>query len=269
MKFGVVMAMIAVASMSPASARPSKLKIVASVPVESRFRKPGEPRASTVRVDRPGTSRSLATKPKPARVKPRRRDDQSMNVIVQAHRETHDIDSRVSLRSESRPYVPRLTTNNLSIELAGRGGLYSLDYDRQLGRSVSMGVGFSYLSMRLNVDDYAAVNATLITVPFYGNFYFNSNPHHRIMGTGGVTIVSAKAEASAGVPLTPEAKEMVIEFVSDLDLSANASVVLPMPVAGGGYEYKSSGGLLVRAAFYALYVGEVRPWAGLAFGGHF
>ncbi|MEK7356716.1 MAG: hypothetical protein AAB250_09715 [Bdellovibrionota bacterium] len=279
----LMIGVLAVAFTLPVVAAPrkSKLKLVTAVSIEHRFRKPGEARVAVLPKKKVVGRQVVAAK---------RRRAEPMEITVQAHRrepiapreqraerqqqpksimaETSSF--RTTMPSRSMPtYVSRMTKNNLSIEMLGKGGLYSLDYDRQLGRSVSMGLGFSYTSLRLGADEYAGVNATLITVPLYGNFYFNSDAHHRFLGTGGVTIVSAKAEATVGAQLSPEAKEIATMFVQDLDLSLNASVVVPMPVGGAGYEYKSSGGFLARASLYVVYVGEIQPWAGVALGSHF
>ncbi|MES2962505.1 MAG: hypothetical protein V4760_01355 [Bdellovibrionota bacterium] len=268
-KFAVI-GMLAVAFIFPsiASARKSKLRIVSDASVEHRFRKPGAPRVRALKRKAPAV-RSPAKRARPS-VTP---VEGPVEITIQAHRRaplSPVVQESMSTSFRSMPVAgSRLTKNNLSIEMLGRGGLYSLDYDRQLGRDVSMGLGFSNASLRMNADAYAAVNATLITVPIYGNFYFNDHRKHRFLGTGGVTIVSAKAEASVGVELAPEAKEVALSFVNDLDLSTNASVVLPMPVGGAGYEYKSTGGFLARASVYVVYVGSIQPWAGLALGSHF
>jgi len=159
--------------------------------------------------------------------------------------------------------------NFLSFETAGRGGLYSFDYDRELGRTTNMGIGFSYVTAAVEAEPFTSVNLTLLTIPVYGMVYLNENSHHRFFGSSGITIVYAKAQAALAADLPAEATDIVQKFFSDLHLTANAEVIVPMPVTGAGYEFRSSGGTLIRGALYAIYIGRVQPWFGISAGSSF
>lgn len=135
--------------------------------------------------------------------------------------------------STSRP-------NALSIELLGRGALYSIDYDRSVSSSVGLGFGFSYFGASDQGITFSAA-----VVPFYVNFYFAPGPS-RVFISGGADFVYVSAN------------------VQDY-LGFSATGVLG--TAGVGYEYRGDGGFLFRLAPYVLIgAGGTQVWGGVSFG---
>jgi hypothetical protein len=130
-----------------------------------------------------------------------------------------------------RPHV-------ISVELGGRGLLYSVNYDYAVDNAISIGAGLSYIG-----DSFSS----LITVPVYGNYYFMSESEHRPFLTAGVDIL-----------------------VGSVDLGviggsfSGAAVTL-----GGGYEYRGDSGFVFRAAPYIFVAGGVGLTGGISFGGSF
>ncbi len=151
--------------------------------------------------------------------------------------------------SEQRP-------NALSIELAGRGILYSLNYDRSLGSTVSLGAGFSAISAGAQVA-MVDVKITVLTFPVFVNFYPIGN-NHRPFLTGGITFVSLSIDGDLN------------EVDENLPTIKNgARGFFPLPILGAGYEYKSDGGFLFRLSPYVTYLENVQLWGGLTLGGTF
>ncbi len=141
--------------------------------------------------------------------------------------------------------------NTLSVEVLGRGGLYSLNYDRSVSDSVSLGLGFSYLGAQAGPGQ-----ASLVVVPLYTNLYLFT-ASHRLFLTGALDFIHLSGSfntTSLGseIPLSP------------VDIAGRASFVLP--VFGGGYEFRGTGGLLFRLSAYFIPLSNV-PCIGCSFGG--
>lgn len=136
--------------------------------------------------------------------------------------------------------------NAISLETLGRGVLYSVNYDRSLGKSVSLGAGFSYYNFVAG-----PAHASLLVLPLYSNLYFLSDSHRPFI-TGGIDIVSISGK---------------VDELLDNQIKLSASGAVPM--LGGGYEFRGQGGFLFRAALYALVGPGILPWAGLSFGAAF
>jgi hypothetical protein len=88
--------------------------------------------------------------------------------------------------------------NFIGLEFAGRGVLYSLNYDRALGTNVVLGAGFSYMSAGL-----LGVKATAIAIPLYTNIYFSPDTHRSFL-TAGLTIISVSAKLEQEIKLGDE-----------------------------------------------------------------
>jgi len=133
----------------------------------------------------------------------------------------------------------------VSIELLGRGLLYSVNYDHLLSRNIAVGFGISYWS--LQSSSKGTFNAFFI--PIYGNYYLSTEPS-RLFLTGGLSLYSASIENSGtdkGVHVTQ---------------GSNAAGTI-----GLGYEFRGNGGFLFRAAPYVLFdASGAYPWAGISFG---
>jgi hypothetical protein len=138
--------------------------------------------------------------------------------------------------------------NALSLEAAGRGLLYSVNYDRSIGENASIGAGFGYLDFS-GVD----VSTKVMFVPAYLNVYLASN-HHRPFLTGGVTIIHIDGQVGGTV----------------LEDKFEASATTAMPMFGLGYEYRSDFGFLFRVSPYVMVTPlVVIPWAGVSLGATF
>jgi hypothetical protein len=129
--------------------------------------------------------------------------------------------------------------NALSIELLGRGLLYSFNYDRSLSEHFALGVGIAAYSASSNGS-----SASAVIIPVYGNYYFSPGPHRGFV-TAGVDIVSVSANLSGNT------------------IGAGGAA----PIIGGGYEYRGEGGFLFRFPAYILIGnGQSTVTIGLGFG---
>lgn len=258
---------------SAEASRPSKLKVTGENPGEGRFRQRGEPYSSNMK--RKVSKRVLVAQ---ADSREKNRDvvaegaktEMRSSPVAVPSRDFESIDgsSFTELRTSTRSLRRTYNKNNVSLELLGRGALYSVNYDRLLGRSVAMGVGFSYMNVSSGVGDFGNLDITIIMVPLYANYYMNSSMNHRVLGTAGVTIANARVTAGSNLATKANrASEAPLPF--DLDTSASASVTIPLPMAGLGYEYRSQGGFLARLTGYGVFYGSFQPWVGLGLGSHF
>lgn len=145
---------------------------------------------------------------------------------------TEEVDPALSL--------PMQRPNTISLELLGRGGLYSLNYDRTLSDKVAVGAGIS----RYNISAGGA-SAGAWMLPFYANYYFGKS-NHRAFVSAGPTLILASGDMGDG---------------SGLVTGSGLAGTL-----GGGYEYRADNGFLFRAAPY-VFVGNAKGvWIGLSAG---
>lgn len=160
--------------------------------------------------------------------------------------------SPAQLEASSASFDSELShPNGLSLELLGRGGFYSVDYDRMISNSVALGVGFSYLS--LNVYDFSSDNLFVsgFILPLYANFYFSPEPNH-IFLTAGMDVILAYGR------------------FSDSKVTNEGTGGGVIGTLGAGYEYRGRGGFLLRLTPYlVLAASRVYPSAGVSFGGTF
>ena len=184
-----------------------------------------------------------------------------------------------SKRKPRRASVAKAVPNGLSIELAGRGGAYSFNYDRAFGNRALLGVGLSYLSLTA-----VGNTAQLTTIPVYANYYVYNSGIHRPFLTGGVTILhlsvkseglefgasgSLNAQGNSDSELGSGGGDVNYGMKGFVDVGELGGGTIPVPVMGVGHEIRSRGGYLLRAAGYVLYVpvlNRVQPWAGLTLG---
>lgn len=129
--------------------------------------------------------------------------------------------------------------NAVSLEILGRGGLYSLNYDRMLTDDFALGAGFSSYSVSSGNS-----NAKALIFPIYGNYYFTGGPH-RWFATAGANVISASG---------------------NLDGDAQISGSGVAGTLGGGYEYRGDSGFLFRAAPYVFVGNASGLWLGLSLG---
>jgi hypothetical protein len=134
---------------------------------------------------------------------------------------------------------PELRRNAMSLELLGRGFLYSFDYDYMVNNDLAVGAGVSHYSISSGDS-----NASALIIPIYANYYFTSGKG-RFFATGGANLMFASGN---------------IGDDSKVGGSGVAGVI------GGGYEYRADNGFLFRAAPY-VFVGKASgAWLGLSLG---
>jgi hypothetical protein len=146
--------------------------------------------------------------------------------------------------------------NAVSVELAGRGIGWGINYDRSLNESFGVGIGYS--NYELTSHFYLAgtsitrrSNVTII--PFYGNFYFQ--PHrHRGFLSAGASLAKVDQEVGWGTH-----NRNALSF-------ADSGFI---PTIGGGYEFRAVSGFLFRASIYSFLARNTMVWPGLTFGGTF
>lgn len=129
--------------------------------------------------------------------------------------------------------------HGMSLELLGRGLLYSLNYDYLINDSLALGAGVANYSF-----SSGSASASAWIIPVYANYYLTGGKH-RWFATGGANVILASGTTGGDDRVTG---------------SGVAGVL------GGGYEYKSDGGFLFRAAPY-VFVGKASgAWLGVSFG---
>ncbi|HTL12250.1 MAG TPA: hypothetical protein VL588_07170 [Bdellovibrionota bacterium] len=127
--------------------------------------------------------------------------------------------------------------NTINLELLGRGGLYSLNFDHQFSEDFAFGGGASVLPV---------TGATIFFVPVYANYYF-SHGNSRFFATGGLDVVFFSGTASSGYGSFTGGG---VGFVF-----------------GPGFEYRGDGGFLFRITFPYITIGNsVGLTGGLTFG---
>lgn len=129
--------------------------------------------------------------------------------------------------------------NALSLELLGRGGLYSLNYDYLLRDDLALGAGLSTYSISAGGS-----NASAWIIPVYANYYITGQKH-RLFVTGGADVIMASGNLSS-------------------DAQFNGSGIAG--VFGGGYEYRGDSGFLFRAAPYVMVGKSSGAWVGFSLG---
>ncbi len=135
--------------------------------------------------------------------------------------------------------TPEYRRNGMSLELLGRGLLYSFNYDYLISDSVALGAGVANYSF-----SSGSSSASAWIIPIYANYYLTGG-RHRWFATGGANLILASGSTGGDDRVTG---------------SGVAGVV------GGGYEYRSDGGFLFRAAPY-VFVGKASgAWLGVSFG---
>jgi hypothetical protein len=138
--------------------------------------------------------------------------------------------------------------NAVSLELLGRGMLYSFTYDRVVNDDLVAGVGIGSTALRTLDDQDADVRTGLI--PIYVNYYF--------MREGG----SPFATLGANIVTNSSAANQLKSTYSGMEFGTRAVQV----TFGAGYESRSDAGFLFRVSVYGIYAKTVSPWAGLTLG---
>jgi hypothetical protein len=153
-------------------------------------------------------------------------------------------------------YPAQALTNNtrasnpsaLSLELGGRGLLYSLNFDRVLSDNLAAGFGIGTVTASLS--NLTATSQSSPILPVYFNFYFMQDAGSLYV-TGGADLLTSPSSVS-GLTSSPGG------------LGFSSSPILL--TLGLGYEFRSDAGYLVRAAAYGVYGSSLVPWGGISFG---
>ncbi len=145
----------------------------------------------------------------------------------------------------------RTAKNSLYVELLGNGGLYSLNYERNLTDDVTARLGFSYLSLSASASDDSA-SVTFMSFPLMANYLLGGGNHHLELGAG-ATVLYASGEVESGGSRSSG---------DGVGVAGTATV---------GYRYQPrDGGFLFKVGFTPLVgSGGFLPWGGLSLGGVF
>lgn len=127
-----------------------------------------------------------------------------------------------------------LRRNAMSLELLGRGGIYSVNYDYSFSKQLAIGAGVAL---------YSSGSASVGAFPVYASYYLGENAN-RLMFTGGPTLVTASASIDSG----------------SVKGSGLAGAI------GIGYEYRGDSGFLFRAVPYLNFGAISGPWLGVSGG---
>jgi hypothetical protein len=152
----------------------------------------------------------------------------------------------------ARADATREANNALYLELGGNGAVYSLNYERFVGRDVALRAGFGYVSLKGAKIDGGTVTRDigLLTIPVTASWLGIGSGNHRLELGAGAVFADITGETSS---------DGAEAFGSD-------SGVVGTAIAG--YRYvRPGGGFTFRAAFTPLFgEGGFQPWAGVAFG---
>ncbi len=152
----------------------------------------------------------------------------------------------------SQPKAPhtRVTyPSAVSVEVLGRGVMYSVNFDQVLSDELVAGFGYGSVSTDLRGTSVDS-GQTAQMIPAYMNYYF-TRAAGSIYGTLGVNVV-LNAKKVNGTDSATGGVEFGRESI--------------MPTIGMGYENRGDTGFLFRVAAYGLVSKNVAPWLGFSFG---
>ncbi len=148
----------------------------------------------------------------------------------------------------------RRTANNvLYVELAGNGGIYSINYERFFTDNINARVGFGYISLSASGGSSSG-HASILFIPLTANYMGIGSADHKLELGLGPLFVNASAGAS-GVGGT----------------AAHASGFAVAGTATIGYRYvPHDGGFNFKLGFTPIFgAGGFLPWGGLGLGAVF
>lgn len=136
----------------------------------------------------------------------------------------------------------------VSVEVLGRGFLYSVGFDQVMSEDFAAGasIGRTPLNTTGGVDTGSAVTV----LPLYFNYYF-MREQGSLFATGGLTIITDANTAKGKVSSSGS-----VEF--------NSNVFVPN--VGVGYENRAENGFMFRIAGYVMSAAKIYPWVGVTFG---
>ena len=129
--------------------------------------------------------------------------------------------------------------HSITMELLGRAGLYSFNYDYLIQDNLALGAGLSTYSL-----SSGETRASTWVLPVYANYYFNQG-EHRFFATGGLSLISVSGQTSES------------NQIKGSGLGGTLGI---------GYEYKSRDGFLFRAAPYLMLGQASGGWIGVSLG---
>ena len=153
-----------------------------------------------------------------------------------------------STMSSESTYTPSLSADQkitLSMELLGKAGLYSFNFDYEALSNIAFGAGISSYGLKSsNAWSESAVEAWLI--PLYAHYYLPEFAKgHRFYGSTGTTLIWTNAQVQGA------------GMIEGSGLAAHL---------GAGYEYKNSEGFVMRVSPY-YFVGKAKGgWLGITLG---
>ena len=134
--------------------------------------------------------------------------------------------------------------NAISLEVLGRSGFYSVNYDRRVYGPLHAGVGYSqyYYDFKINGLN-TNTGDSLPIASTYLNYYLGKGKSRAFL-TGGANFAIRKKDPNRETTTLIGGKERV------------------WATAGGGYEYRANDGLLLRAAPYLIVARKATLWLG-------
>lgn len=138
--------------------------------------------------------------------------------------------------------------NALSVELFGRGLMYTIQFDRVIQDDLVVGMGYGHVALRTVDDVDTGQNASII--PAYVNYYLMRD-QGSLFVTAGMSIIGN----------SDQAKDRRSKFG---DVEFSSAPVLPH--FGVGYEVRSDTGFLFRGTAYGMIAKKFAPWVGFALG---
>lgn len=150
----------------------------------------------------------------------------------------------------SAPHTRVTYPTAISVEMLGRGVMYSVMFDQVLNDDMAAGFGFGSVATELEAAGVTTDGETAKMIPAYFNYYF-SRAAGSLYGTVGVNVILNKSKVKGWDATT-----------SDLTFPKDSV----MPTFGIGYENRGDNGFLFRAAAYGIVGKDVTPWLGFSFG---
>jgi hypothetical protein len=152
--------------------------------------------------------------------------------------------------SQSKAPHTRVTYPSVvSVEVLGRGVMYSINFDQAVSDELAAGFGYGSVSTDLRGTSIESGQSAKM-IPAYMNYYF-SRTAGSIYGTLGVNVVM-NAKKVKGTDSATGGLEFGRESI--------------VPTFGVGYENRGDTGFLFRFAAYGLVADNVAPWLGFSFG---
>lgn len=164
--------------------------------------------------------------------------------------DTPGVPADTGAEEEAAP-TTRSAKNSLYLELLGNGGVYSVNYERNITDEITLRLGFSQISVSTTINDETD-KASLMTFPLMANYLLGGGNHHLELGAG-ATLVYASGELNSGGD----------RFKGEgFAASGTATVGYRYQPRDGGFFFKVGATPFVNSR-------GVFPWGGLSLGGVF